>query len=55
MVSYEIGVLEMSTKRNTTKTQTLSEQDGISICRGIFTSKQNFCHMYFENIFQFCQ
>ena len=52
MVSYEIGVLEMSTKRNTTKTQTLLEQDGISICRVFFTSKRNFYHMYFENIFQ---
>lgn len=52
MVSYEIGVLEMSTKRNTTMTQTLLEQDGIPICRVIFTSKRNFYHMYFEKIFQ---
>ena len=51
MVSYEIDVFEMSTERNTTKTQTQLEQDGISICRVICPSKRNFYHMYFENIF----
>ena len=51
MVSYEIDVFEMSTKRNTMKTQTQLEQDGISLCRVICPSKRNFYHMYFENIF----